>query len=228
MIVSKLQDAKSQDVALFHSSWKKPCRSFVPFPISNGELIKSPPFPSYCLRLPGFNFSLALKEANSLQSLFVEHRPNEGHDGWKGLTLHGLGSDKTMCPEDYGISPEQAKYDWTDVADQCPTIKNYLEKVYPAQSYGRIRLMLIEPKGFILPHRDREESRLGPLSIALNAPTDCDFLVENYGKLKLKPGFGYLIDISNRHCVVNRSDEPRYHLIVEALYGSKMQNFCIL
>lgn len=210
----------------FYNLWNASFRSKVNLPVSEPlHLAENPSFPSYCIKLDQFKANLALQEASLAIDQFVAHRPGEGHRGWKGLTLHGLSSEKTMCPEDYGIAAEKANYQWTEVSRAFPSIREFFCGLYPSESYGRIRLMMIEPGGFILPHRDREKSHLGPLSIPLNTPKDCYFMVEGFGRLKLRPGNGYLIDISRRHCVWNRSNQPRFHIIAEARYGKRKMEF---
>jgi hypothetical protein len=177
-------------------------------------------------KIPWFEFFMAdfpreaiLKEVAALKSLFVEHREGELHRGWKSLCLHGLSAQKTMCHFDYGISKEDAKYQWTEIAQECPETLYYFRHVFPAESFERIRFMLVEPGGFVGPHRDRDSNSLGPLSIALNAPENCRFGLENHGLIPIKAGGFYLIDLSNRHSVWNQSEIDRFHITVESYHG---------
>ncbi|MBY0384020.1 aspartyl/asparaginyl beta-hydroxylase domain-containing protein [bacterium] len=175
--------------------------------------------------MPDFPTNEILYEIQSLNTLFVVHREAELHKGWKSLCLHGLSAQKTMCYFDYGLKKEEASYSWTEIAEQCPKTFYYFKHLFPADSYERIRFMLVEPGGYVYPHRDREKNSLGPISIALNAPKKCRFVLENHGLIPLKPGGFYLIDLSHRHSVWNLSNENRYHITVECHHGSKFYKY---
>ena len=175
--------------------------------------------------MPDFPTLDILQEVQSLNDLFVEHREGELHRGWKSLCLHGISAQKTMCYFDYGLAKQDAHYTWTEIAEKCPKTFYYFKHVFPAENYERIRFMLVEPGGFVGPHRDRENKSLGPLSIALNAPKDCRFIIEGHGAIPLKAGGFYLIDLSNRHSVWNLSNESRYHITVESHHGSRFYKY---
>lgn len=216
-----------ENIEKFFSSLKEGPPNFGPLPFDNSmNIVTVPAVPWYSFAFPDFDHLSILNELESLKSIFVEHRPDEGHKGWKSLSLHGcLDAFKTMCPEDYGIKEEEAIYHWTEIADKCPITTRYFQAHFPSESYRRIRFMLVEPGGYILPHRDRERNYLGPLSIAVNAPDQCAFGLENHGIIPIQAGGFYLIDISNRHCVWNQSSRDRYHITVEVDLGSQKQKY---
>lgn len=166
-------------------------------------------------------------EANSLISHFKDHRTDYGN-GWKSLTMHGLNED-TQSLDQYGDRKEVInQLNWTWVADQCPITKKFLTDVWPAEFLNRVRFMLLDPGGYILPHQDRpnEEKRLSVCNISLNNPEGCKFLFKNYGIVPFKDtGSAFLMDISNVHAVWNNSDEPRIHMIIHYELGRRIRDF---
>ena len=210
----------------FHKTWAFPSRHHEELPISSDLRLRSETqMPWYELRLPEFPHEKILGEVQLLKDKFVEHRDGERHRGWKSLCLHGISMTQTMCPEDYGLKDSPEIFNWTEAAQLCPTAKNYFSRIYPAESYKRIRFMLVEKGGYILPHKDRDTRSLGPLTIPLNVPKNCRLSMEAVGQLPFRLGYGYLMDISNFHSVWNQSDEDRYHIIVEANYDSRYLEF---
>ena len=73
--------------------------------------------------------------------------------------------------------------------------------------------MLLEPGGHILPHKDRESIGLSEVNIAINNPDGCSFHMENRGTVPFTEGSVVMLDLSNRHWVVNNSNQPRLHMI---------------
>jgi hypothetical protein len=73
--------------------------------------------------------------------------------------------------------------------------------------------MALEPGGFVSVHQDRKKSALEPINIAITQPVGCDFVMEGWGVIPFENGKAFMLDISNRHAVVNNSKETRYHII---------------
>lgn len=168
------------------------------------------------------------KEAEALNDHFHYHREDYGK-GWHSLTLHGLDED-TQSLEQYGNDRRNTlnKLDWTWVADHCPTTKKFLQDVWPAEYLNRVRFMLLEPGGYILPHQDRPstEKRLSVCNISLNMPEGCDFYFDGYGRVPFEDnGSAFLMDISNKHTVINTSDKPRIHMIIHYELGRRLRDF---
>lgn len=151
-----------------------------------------------------------LEEANQIKHKFVTHRGrdklfgNLTHKGWKSLTLHGASSTTTEATED--------SYSWTEIADLCPVTSAWIKGNFDVT--GRVRFMLLEAGGFILPHVDRETKHLNEVNIALNNPDGCIFRFLDRGNIPFKPGQAYIIDTSNKHMVYNNSSQDRMHVIV--------------
>jgi hypothetical protein len=167
-------------------------------------------------------------EAYKLIDKFQPHREDYGY-GWKSLTLHGLNED-TQSLDQYGEDRNEtlSKLDWTWVANECPITKKFLTDVWPAEYLNRVRFMLLEPGGYILPHQDRpsDQKRLSVCNISLNNPEGCEFLMEGFGKVPFDDnGSAFLMDISNKHTVWNRSNEPRLHMIIHYEMGRRIRDF---
>lgn len=216
------------EVNHFFSTMKKASSSFGQLPFDR-NLKMTPPskIPWFEFFIPEFPLNAIFKEVQAIKSLFVDHRDGEVHRGWKSICLHGLSAKQTMCYFDYGLKKEDAHYNWTEIAPFCPTTVEFFKTYFPAESYERIRFMLVEPGGYVSPHRDRNESSLGPLSIALNAPPNCNFGIEGHGLIPIQPGGFYLIDLSNRHSVFNQSNVDRFHITVEAHHGSHFYKYML-
>lgn len=158
-----------------------------------------------------------LKEAKSLSDQYVTHRAKES-DGWQSLCIHGLSSVHTDHHSRYGFPDRNnAPYKWTDISNFCPTITRFFKKSFGYNLYDRIRIMKLRPGGYIDLHQDvfdLDEARLGPINIALNNPEDCKFYMEDIGYLPFQQGSVIMLNLYNKHCVYNNSNDDRYHLIV--------------
>jgi len=171
-------------------------------------------------RVPWLELDLAIPghiamagEALALHTQFVLHR-DEGHSGWKSLALHGIDSTSTRSPANYGFASEdETPYAWTDIANLCPVTTAFL-KTLPFGKLYRVRFMLLEPGGSILPHLDTWTHGLCALNIALSNPTGAYFKMRERGAVPFEPGKALLVDISNVHSCVNMSDASRVHMIV--------------
>ena len=159
-----------------------------------------------------------VQEWEGVQDLAVYHRPEEsisekffyGHKGWKSLTIYGV---HHLATENIpGIRS------WTEVANRGPRTKKWIEDNFVIdESTGRIRFMLLEPGGYILPHADRDHKQLSEINIAVTNPDGCCFRFTNHGNVPFSPGSAFLMDISNQHLVYNGSNSPRLHIIVHGV-----------
>lgn len=152
-----------------------------------------------------------LKEWNTVKQQVVLHRDKDNilghsHIGWKSLTLYGVSSTITTQSDD--------PHNWTDIANKCVETKNWLTQTFHESNFkGRIRFMLLEPGGYIMPHKDREHSKLSEVNIAISNPKGCEFYFENKGTVDFDTSPVNMLDLSNKHWVVNNSKEPRLHMI---------------
>jgi len=155
-------------------------------------------------------------EARALRDMFVFHRGEEaGMQGWRSLAVHGISATMTNVPQTYGLDPEQVKYDWTEIQDQCPVTVKFFKEVFPYNQYQRLRYMLVEPGGYIAPHCDNTTNMPGAaVNISLNNPTNCR-LTSVHGTVPFRnSGSVFLFNNHYRHAVHNNSDADRFHMIV--------------
>jgi hypothetical protein len=156
------------------------------------------------------------QEAQALRDMFVFHRGEEaGMKGWRSLAVHGISATLTNVPQTYGLDPEQVKYDWTEIQDQCPVTVKFFKEVFPYNQYQRLRYMLVEPGGYIAPHCDNTTNMPGAaVNISLNNPTNCR-LTTVHGTVPFRnSGSVFLFNNHYRHAVHNNSDTDRFHMIV--------------
>jgi hypothetical protein len=186
-------------------------------------------------RLPWLKLNLNIpteaisNEAKNLYSRAVLHRDGDkfahySHQGWKSLTLYGDNSTTTTATD----GPKN----WTEIAPLCPSTVDFISKYWIIDgSTGRIRFMWLDPGGYILPHQDRDRSMFFETNIAIAQPAGCKFRFLDYGTVPFTTGSSFLVDISNKHLVVNDSDQVRLHMIVHAtlkptiIQSSYEQNF---
>lgn len=142
---------------------------------------------------------------------FKEHRQNVGR-GWKSLVLHGAGVYATTSTET-NLFELGGKLHWTRMANLCEIAYNFFDKIWPLENHRRIRWMLLEPGGYIGEHVDSTDNMLGDaVNFSLNHPEGCDFYLG--GKIiPWKPGEARLMNLTNKHKVINNSNERRIHMI---------------
>lgn len=167
-----------------------------------------------------FNFDfdpeVLLNECKSIDHLFGSHRSGETlsgykHQNWQSLTLHGIDMHKTMHCDSYGYDSIES-YRWTELCSLTPNIAAFCKSL-PYSFFDRVRIMKVGPGGYIMPHSDGKQRMFGPLNIAINNPEGCEFVFEDCGTVPFEPGKGFVVDVSKRHIVINKSHEPRYHII---------------
>jgi hypothetical protein len=166
-----------------------------------------------------------LKEIQSIQSLLINHRDSYGeHLGWKSFCIHGKNFDATE-EDPYDTRP----YIWTPEAKQhMPETIKYFCTTWPQTMFARLRVMLLEPGGYISIHSDADQSVLTAINIAITQPVDCNFVMEKHGSVPFTTGSAFWLDISNRHTVFNNSDQPRWHLIVhQPIEGTDFQKLVV-
>lgn len=172
-----------------------------------------------------FDHKAALDEVTQVKHHFVSHR-SDGR-GWKSLCLHGLSSTLTEHPEKYGFYEGKAPYSWTEIADACPVTTSFVKRLPFAQFY-RVRFMLLEPLGYIRPHMDNQAKGLYTINVALSNPVGSYFKMQGFGNLPFRPGLALFIDTSNTHCLINLSEEPRFHMIVDGVKDNDNPEFADL
>ena len=149
-------------------------------------------------------------EVHNVQKYLVPHREDSGL-GWSSFCIHGQSYNRTREESYY---KDVFPYDWTKEARECmPRTIEWLKSL-GLRSLKRVRVMCLEPMGFINLHRDQTVSELGPVNIAITHPLGCEFYLENHGVLFFSPGSAYMMNLSNHHCVINNTLERRYHIII--------------
>ena len=88
---------------------------------------------------------------------------------------------------------------------------------------SRVRMMELEPGGWIGVHKDTDIKQLGPINIAITQPADCEFYSEGLGVVPFRPGTAMWMDVSRRHAVINRSAQTRWHMIIHQTVSSDWQ-----
>jgi hypothetical protein len=136
--------------------------------------------------------------------------------GWMTICLHGLGMHKYDRCNVYGYEHEDdTPYKFTEIADQCPVTVAFLKSL-PYKKLYRARFTMLQPGGYAAPHigRKKNASYSHKISFALNHPEGFHFLMEKQGDIPWRAGRAFLLNVDeNYHCVLNKSETPRIHLI---------------
>ena len=149
---------------------------------------------------------LLLEEYYTLKT--KEHRPEDGHIGWRGVTVFGTDDTRSHW--------ETGRGEWKD----CPNTRKFVESL-PYSRIDQVRFLVLEAEGFIKEHVDvPDRNWLDPLHIALTYPTDCIFYQD--GIIPFAPGRSFVVNIHYPHSVINNSNEDRIHLLVN---GKKRKDF---
>jgi hypothetical protein len=159
-----------------------------------------------------------LAEARSLKHEFVKHRNTDGH-GWSSLTIHGTDKTHTMSPRAYGLGESFDLYRWTEIENSCPNTVEFLKSL-PGIKFARVRFMLLEPNGYILPHQDNMHNYpAAAMNISLNHPDNCFLVSEGHGAVPFSNN-GSTIFFNNyyQHAAVNLSSEDRFHIIIHGIF----------
>jgi hypothetical protein len=157
---------------------------------------------------------MILEEISAIKDYFVDHRTDYSeHAHWRSFCVHGKSYDATREDQHY---KDDRPYTWTEVAKQLmPNTVEFFKTQWPLPEYTRLRVMELAPGGIISVHRDNEFSRImRPINIAITQPIGCDFYMEGYGVVPFEIGSAYLLNVTNRHTVINNSDQYRYHIII--------------
>lgn len=162
------------------------------------------------------DISEVVEEIKRAQHLAIPHR-KEDSQGWRSIVLHGLCSIMTEAPHTYieqGIIDDTAKETWTDASKFFPKTVTWVKENIPFNTFGRIRIMVLDPGGYILPHKDFQISFLGAgLNVAFTNPVGVDFAIENNGFVPWEDGDVRMINIGKLHSVRHHGIEPRIHLL---------------
>lgn len=158
-----------------------------------------------------------IKEELAKQSFMaVPHRDGDS-DGWKSIVLHGHAScmsDSTDFYRERGIIGEDDLPKWTDVSKFFPKTVAWIKENIPFKSFDRARIMIVEPGGYVNPHKDYPRGQmLGGFNVAVIHPEGAEMAIDNGGIVPWVEGESRLIDIGRLHSVRNTSSVERIHLI---------------
>lgn len=166
------------------------------------------------------------QELSGIESLMTTHRDQYSDtQGWKSFCIHGKSYNATREDSYYN---DKRPYVWTPEAEQLmPKTTEYFKNIWPALQYHRLRVMLLEPGGYIGIHRDSEISQLSAINLAITQPKNCEFIFEHHGPIPFTQGSAFWLDISNNHTVFNHSDTPRWHIIIHQKYNTEFKDLVV-
>ncbi len=163
------------------------------------------------------DISEVVAELSRAEFLAIPHR-TDNSQGWRSIVLHGLCSIMTEAPYNYvnlGIVDNTAKETWTDASKFFPKTVAWIKENIPFKQFSRIRVMVLDPGGYIMPHQDIQRSFLGGgLNVAFTNPPGTEFAVEDNGLIPWEPGDIRMINIGKLHSVRNLGNQPRIHMLV--------------
>jgi hypothetical protein len=155
----------------------------------------------------------------------VVHRELDGK-GWRSATLHGYSS--LMTDDDnyykglgFNLPPNKS---WTSLSIFFPETKKWILENIPFANFGRIRIMILEPGGYVAPHKDFPNGNcLAGINIAITHPKEVKYVIDG-DEIDWAEGDSRLINIGSTHAIYNNSNEPRVHIIVHSEPIDKWSN----
>lgn len=155
--------------------------------------------------------------------------------GWTSIPLHSVGGEigeDASAANGKHASRDASIFAATSVATVCPTIMQLTERVARVgEGLLKVRLMKLEPGAHIGEHRDffgctssgsDGGSGIQRFHIPIITHPNVQFWV-NREKYFLEPGKLYAVDVSQRHSVLNRSDDVRVHLVFDVASTDRVQ-----
>lgn len=139
---------------------------------------------------------------------------------WEFITLYGIGSSIVSRQDDYDyFKDKNVSHKWTSVGEKCPLHKKIIEDIFILDDDITIMYAVLKPGGFTTPHTDKDKdssemgTKLTSLTLMVNNPKKCIFSYENWGKIPIKQGKFYLLNVSYFHTTHNKSNKNRFHLM---------------
>jgi hypothetical protein len=185
-----------------------------------------------------FNLSTWQEESKMADKYYVGHREEGGaHNKWRSCCIHGIEVDKTGVWNKYISRETDDVYKWTELAELTPSITAFW-KQFPFEKLKRVRFMELGEHGWVAPHNDSPPGipkeklslidHIVPVNIALVHPDGCDMVLKKFGAIPWKPGKAFIVNITNDHAVLNRTDQRRVHMIGHGVIGNKIEQFANL
>jgi hypothetical protein len=168
-----------------------------------------------------------LQEIPNIEHLLCNHRDSEynEHQGWKSFCIHGKSYDATREDSYYN---DDRPHGWTTQAKTLmPNTVKYFSTSWPGSKFSRLRVMLLDPGGYVSMHTDTKISQLTAINIAVTQPDGCQFVMERQGTVPFSPGTAFWLDLSNNHAVFNNSKQARWHIIVHQQFDENFQNIVV-
>jgi Aspartyl/Asparaginyl beta-hydroxylase len=167
------------------------------------------------VRLPlTFDPAPLAAEALALEG-WVPHFNRDVYEGqWSGVSLRSVGGrPDRLYPDPAANEP----YADTPTLDLCPAHRGVLDNL--GCRINAARLLRLDPRAEIKEHRDYvigwEE---GEIRIHVPVVTDdgVEFVIGGR-PVTMAAGEAWYLDVTKPHRVVNRSDSPRIHLVVDCI-----------
>jgi len=136
------------------------------------------------------------------------------HTGWQSLELFAPPPGKTTVNSDRHGFISNDKHSWTDTANDCPITVQWWKDTFKEDNFiGRLYFSWLLPGGSIGAHRDGQHSSLHGANVAITNPAGCHFHNGRAGIIDFDSHPVNMMNVSDKHWVLNNSDEPRLHMI---------------
>ena len=154
---------------------------------------------------------------------WIEHFVKQNFDGdWSVIPLRGR-AGATHPVMMISASPDCREFESTPFLDGLDYMSRVLEEFQC--DLRTVRLMKLTPGSVIKEHQDHDlsmEHGFARLHIPVRTNPDVEFML-NGKQLDLKEGECWYLRLSLPHSVVNRGDEDRVHLVVDAFVNDWLQ-----
>jgi hypothetical protein len=173
-----------------------------------------------------FNIKEIQRELENYHKNYID----QSKTGWNGLSYRGISLEKVRPFVNYGYKAEDdVPYKWTDMADQCPTLRKEIISHFPSEKYYRVKINSLDPGGHIPPHSDSLKNGLGLtdhspytdknayqvkyITLPIFWPKETEYYV-NKKTITFNDGDTFLVNFHKTHEVYNKSNKVRISAII--------------
>jgi len=167
------------------------------------------------LKLPlQFDRQALVRDLEQVMRLsWLPHFNRQGYTGsWSALPLYAPGGDPNNI---IALNTDETSVSETPTLSACSYFKEVISSF--KCSFSAIRLLRLEPGGYIKPHRDLKsgyEDDFFRLHIPIVTNPRVDFTLEGE-RLIMGPGECWYTNVNFVHSVANRGTSDRVHLVID-------------
>ena len=160
----------------------------------------------------------AIREELLQHSELFGQSPRVTYEGSAHAEVHDIILRGPVVKDTDTLSDLHDRIECMDYMDygKFPVLKNAIDEFVADREVGRVIITALQPNGIIYPHNDEGSvpEYYDRYHYCVQGGIGNVFLVGNQG-VQINTGEMYLIDVSQKHAVVNLMDAERVHCIID-------------